>query len=55
MISDAVAPVGMFKAQMAIFPDFNGKLNEESRELLYTFLSMKEQVEDLQQQQKEVA
>lgn len=47
--------MGMFKAQMAILPDFNGKLNEDSRELLYTFLSMKEQVEDLQQQQKEVA
>ena len=48
--------MGIFKAQMAILPDFKGKLNEESRELLSTFLSMKGQVEDLQQQQeKEVA
>ena len=47
--------MGIFKAQMAILPDFKGKLNEESRELLSTFLSMKGQVEDLQQRAKEVA
>ena len=45
--------MGIFKAQMAILPDFKGKLNEESRELLSTFLSMKGQVEDLQQRQEE--
>ena len=47
--------MGIFKAQMEILPNFKGKLNEESRELLSTFLSMKEQVEDLQQRAKEVA
>lgn len=47
--------MGMFKAQNAILGDYTGKLNEETRELLYTFLSMKEQVEDLQQRAKEVA
>ena len=45
--------MGIFKAQQAILPNFKGKLNEESRELLSTFLSMKGQVEDLQQQRAE--
>ena len=47
--------MGMFKAQNAILGDYTGKLNEESRELLYTFLGMKEQVEELQQRAEEVA
>ncbi len=48
--------MGMYKAQNAILGDYNGKLNEESRELLYTFLSKKEELEDLQhQQEKEIA
>lgn len=51
---DESESMGVFKALMAILPDFKGKLNEESRELLYTWLSKKEQVEELQQA-KEVA
>lgn len=48
--------MGVFKAQMAILPDFKGKLNEESRELMYKFLRKKEELEDLQyQQEKEAA
>ena len=48
--------MGVFKAQQAILPDFKGKLNEESRELMYKFLRKKEELEDLQyQQEKEVA
>ena len=51
---DESESMGVFKALMAILPDFKGKLSEESRELLYTWLSKKEQVEELQQA-KEVA
>lgn len=51
---DESESMGVFKALNEILPDFKGKLNEESRELLYTWLSKKEQVEELRQA-KEVA
>lgn len=39
--------MGIFKAQNSILPDYNGKLNEESVDLMYKYLAKKDELDAL--------